>query len=134
LICAALPVAVVVFLTPGLLFGFVFKSIIRLFLRLTGLNKTYRLMSGSDAVYCLPSFDTPETPQLTMGILFVKGRLDLDELLRRGMALNSAVGIDEKTAKMLDDMRWYPVRRFGYIWWRKDETFEVANHVRRLTR
>jgi hypothetical protein len=134
LFCVLFPIFMVTVLGPCLVLGYLAKQLVRAFLWTSGLGKTYRLMSGADAMYCLPKFSRPETPQVATAMCVVKGRIDVEEVVRRGVALNNVTDLDERTMKTIDSMKWYPVRRFAYFLWRRDEDFEPANHIRRPTR
>lgn len=138
---------------PLLLLGTLARLLIRVFLRLSGLGTRWRLMSNTDALFCLPSVDVPNNPPAVSTFSIFDGKIEIEALMARVDALSKAVGVncseserrenaavfseemnDPRTKEMLFKMASYPVKKFGFYFWRLDDEFDVKRHFVPLRR
>ncbi len=137
------------FALPLVSIGFVVRLLVKLFLKSTVHGKRWRLMSSTDAEFCLPSMDLRENPPIVSTFIEFDGAIDVPVFVRKFGALlagacasvrssASAGGDGEglppqlrcpETREVLLKIVSYPVRKFGFYFWKHDEEFDMKRHV-----
>ncbi len=145
---------------PLLAIGFAVRFVIKVYLKSTVHGRRWRLMSSPDAVFCMPSLDVPENPPIVSSFTIVDGPVDVAAFVDKiGAYLSSGIcesvraggrdgsvcadyddenvpeeSRDRCTREILFKMVSYPVKRFGFFFWKFDEQFDLKRQVANMRR